>query len=509
MTRKRKTFRDSGYSEHGASRRKPSLIKWHAHSLSPHEDISQNIELLRARSRDLYSGGAPLGRGAIDRIVLNALGPGLKLNVRIDPDSLNMPQEEAALWAAHTESEFDYWASSKYADFGGELSFYEMQVLALKSILLDGEVLAILRSRKVRDNPYTLCVQLIEAERLATPIGQSTRLVDEGVQLDESGIVKGYWVANRNPNAEITGQPRTEYKYIEKDANVLHLFPRERIGQHRGVPFLAPVIENLKQLSRYTEAELMAAVVSGMYSIFFEHEAKSDGMNYGAEEYASESGFGETPGLEGISTEMMYGSIMDLPEGVKATSVSPGRPNQNFNLFIESLAHQIGGALGIPQELLFLHFTASYSASRGALLEAWKVFKYWREWFAENFCQRVYEAFIDEAIMSDRISAPLYYRDDYTAKLYTWASWVGPSQGQLDPTKEVGAAVQRIENNLSTYQRECGELTGEDWDLVIDSLTRERGKLADSGGDKGEDSEDKGSGVTDGGGIGDESREQS
>ena len=477
------TITNSGYSEHGASRRKTSLIKWTAESKSPHEDISENLETLRERSRDLYAGGAPLGRGAIDRVVLNALGAGLKLNVRIDPYRLLMDEEQAAQWASHVEGEFDFWASSRHSDFNEELTFYELQVLALKSILLDGEVLAVLRHERNPSSPYTLNIQLIEAERLSNPHGAMKPLLDEGVQLDEWGRVTGYWIANRNPNAELPGQVRTEWVFLPKSEEVLHLFPRERIAQHRGVPFLAPVLETLKQLSRYTDAELMAAVVSGMYAVFFEHAPRDDGMSYGEEDYASDEGYGETAGLEGLSTEMMYGSVMDLPEGVKATSISPGRPNQNFNLFIESLAHQIGGALGIPQELLFLHFTASYSASRGALLEAWKLFKYWRAWFAEGFCQRVYEAWLDEAVRLGRVEAPLWGKDFAARSCYSWAEWVGPSQGQLDPTKEVAAAVERINNNLSTYQRETGELTGEDWDLVMSTLTRERAKLKDDAKD--------------------------
>jgi capsid protein len=44
---------------------------------------------------------------------------------------------------------------------------------------------------------------------------------------------------------------------------VLHLFDKVRPGQSRGVPYLAPVIELIKQLGRYTDAEVMAAVVSG------------------------------------------------------------------------------------------------------------------------------------------------------------------------------------------------------------------------------------------------------
>ena len=468
---------NTGYSEHGASRRKTSLIKWNASSKSPHEDISENLELLRERSRDLYAGGGPLGRGAIDRIVLNALGPGLRLNVRIDPEALGMDERQAAIWSAKTEAEYDYWASSKKAHSGGEMSFYDLQVLALKSILLDGDVIALLEHK-----PH-LSIRLIESERLQSPPNRGGLIVDEGVELDDWGDVQAYHITNRNPNAELTGQPPVKWVRLPADENVLHLFLRERIGQHRGVPFLAPVILQLKQLSRYTEAELMAAVVAGMYSVFFEHPVKEDGM-MGSDDYASEEGYGETSGLEGISTEMMYGSVIDLPDGVKATSLSPGRPNQNFSMFIESLAHQIGGTLGIPEELLFLHFTASYSASRGALLEAWKLFKFWRKWFAENFCQPVYEAWLEEAVRSGRIEAPLWDKDAYTRSLYSWCEWVGPSQGQLNPVQEVQASVMKIENNLSTYQRETGELTGEDWDLVMSALTRERSKLPPQGLDQ-------------------------
>lgn len=472
----RQTITNSGYSEHGASRTRTSFLKWFASSKSAHEDISENVELLRERSRDLYAGGAPLGKGAIDRIVLNALGSGLRLNVRIDPRLLNMSEQQAIEWAAKTEAEFDYWASSRLADAGGEMTFYELQQLALKSILIDGECFAIMKHSTLqhKNAPYTLRIQLIESERIQTPLTRQNYIWDEGVALNREGNVVGYNIKNRNPNSELTGQPSLEDRFILVSKNILHIFQRERIGQHRGVPFLSPVIEQLKQLSRYTDAELMAAVVSGMYSVFFEHAPREDGA-YGEDEYAVDANFGET--IEGITADMMMGSVMDLPEGVKATSLSPGRPNQNFGQFIESLAHQIGGALGIPQELLYLHFTASYSASRGALLEAWKLFKYWRSWFAESFCKPVYEAFLTEAVNLGRIEAPMYLKDDFHAKLYAWSEWVGPSQGQLDPTKEVQAAVMKIANNLSTYQRETGELTGEDWDLVMSALTRERMKI--------------------------------
>lgn len=469
--------RNSGYSQHGASRNKISMVNWYADSKSPHEDISENLDILRRRSRDLYSGGGPLGRGAIDRIVLNAVGNGLRLNVRIDPELLGMTEESARKWASKVEALFDDWAVSKQASYDNTLNFYEMQNLALKCVLLDGDCFVLMRQ-----DYDSLKLQLIEGERVQVPYGPERKtgvMIDEGIELDELGRPVAIYVANRNPESEIINQPALKYSRIpyygeySLEPQIIHLMNPERINQRRGVPLLSPVIELLKQLSRYTEAELMAAVVSGIYAIFFEHEQRESGT-IGSEEYASEEGLGGLDGLENITQKELYGTIMDLPEGVHANAVAPGRPNQNFNAFIESLVRQVGGCLGIPSEVLLLHFTSSYSASRGALLEAWKVFRYWRKWFSDNFCQPVYEIWLKDMLLFNKIEFGEAYKSDHNRqKLYTWASWTGPSQGQLDPVKEVNAAVLRVKNGFSTYQRETGELTGEDYDLNIQQLKRE------------------------------------
>ena len=474
-----KRVKNSGYSHHGASRTRPALLRWYSSSKSAHEDISQNVKLLRERSRDLYAGGGPLGRGAIDRLVLNAIGSGLKLNVRIDPERLGMSESRAREWASNVENEFSFWAESKDCDISRQLNFFELQGLAMKSVLLDGECLCLLPMHAIPNNPYELKVQLIESERLETPSEVNVnRMIDEGVELNDFGEPIAYWIANRNPNAEILHQPQLEHKrirlfgYYSGRRNIIHLMQHERINQHRGVPFLSPVIEVLRQLGRYTDAELMAAVVSGMYAIFFEHEPRDEGV-IGEEDYASEEGLGETPGLEGISQEQMYGAVMDLPEGVKPVSVSPNRPNVSFDAFIQSLVRQIGSALGLPAELILMQFTSSYSASRGALLEAWKLFRYWRTWFADNFCQPIYEEWLDEAVLTGRVKAPGYFDDPVLRKAYAWSEWTGPAQGQLNPVQEVQAAVLRVQNGFSTNQKETAELTGEDYDLNIRQLQRE------------------------------------
>ena len=354
--------KNSGYSHYGASRTKPSVSAWYSSSKSPAEDITENLELLRERSRDLYAGGGPLGRGAIDRIVLNSVGPGLTLSCRIDAEGLGLSEEEAAQWEQNTEREFAFWAESKDCDIARGMNFYELQNLCFKSVLLNGDALVMLPMRKTRNFPYDLRISLIEGDRLENPpLKAYNQMIDGGVEFDIDGKPIAYHIANRHPLSEIAGQPRLEYVRVPAFGartgrrNVLHLLPMERIGQHRGVPFLAPVIETLKQLGRYSDAELMAAVIGGIFAIFFEHGVDDNDISdfVGEESMASDLGIQERKeeelqawreGLNSVGVNDMYGMIADLPERTRAKSISPARPNSAFDAFVTSLVRQIGSA---------------------------------------------------------------------------------------------------------------------------------------------------------------------
>lgn len=72
-----RSFKNSGYDEGGASRRKNSLKGWNADSRTPQEDIDLNLPLLRKRSRSLIM-TAPIAKSAIRRSVIYVVGSGLR-----------------------------------------------------------------------------------------------------------------------------------------------------------------------------------------------------------------------------------------------------------------------------------------------------------------------------------------------------------------------------------------------------------------------------------------------
>ena len=134
----------------------------------------------------------------------------------------------------------------------------------------------------------------------------------------------------------------------------------ERPGQRRGIPVLANVVEALKQLSRFTDAELTAAVVSSMFTGFIKTQDGA-GLN---------GIFDKIDEHEKDTLAMGNGTLVNLKPGEDITFGDPSRPNVNFGGFVEAVCRQIGAALEIPYELLIKNFTASYSASRASLLEA-------------------------------------------------------------------------------------------------------------------------------------------
>lgn len=469
-----KEILNSGYSNYGASRSKKSLIGWRADGGSHKEDIEDNLTILRQRSRDLFM-GVPLATGAVKTCRTNVVGGGLLLKSQIDYEAIGISAKEARSLEQKIEREFKLWADSTSCDIERFDNFYELQQLAFLNWLISGDVIVLLPTTERVAMPYDLRIQLIEADRISTPKDKSQdKNIIDGVESNKSGETIAYYICNRHPNSKDLTE-KEEWVRVEAYGkntgrkNVLHLMNRERIGQRRGVPLLAPVIESLKQLGRYTEAELVAAVVSGLLTVFIEKES-----------YSSEPPFGQiVPEEEQVdrytenSIELGPGAIIDLNEGEKANIVNPGRPNAAFDGFVTAICRQIGAALEIPYELLLKNFNASYSASRAALLEAWKSFRMYREWLAADFCQPIYEEWLTEAVAKGRIEAPGFFGDPLTKKAYCGAEWNGPAQGLLNPTQEVAAAQKRVENGFSTRSKEAKEMNGTDYYKNISQLKQE------------------------------------
>lgn len=479
-----------GYGAAGASYQRRALRGMVAESGSPREDIDLNNQTLRKRARMLYM-AAPIASSAIKTPRTNVIGIGLKMNPRIDREILNLSKEEAEKWERNVKAEFSIWADDKIAcDATGMNNFYSIQQLAFISWLVSGDVFALVKQQDVtKMHPYSLRLHLVEADRCATP--ENTGFMNitcgeygknkiyDGVEVNSDGMVVAYHFRNKHPyevNTEETKYTRV-LAYGEKTGmpNVLHVMNSERPEQYRGVTYLAQIIEPILQTRRYTESEITAAIVESFFTAFITTEADTDEMPL---DEVGEEGeeLHQQVRHNNNEYEMGSGNVVVLKNGEQVNFGDPKRPASGFAAFLKEMCTQIGAALEIPRDILMKDFNASYSASRGALLEAWKSFKMYRGWFVDDFCTPVYGLWMAEAVARGRISAPGFFLDPVIRKAWLGCEWIGPTQGQLDPVKEVTAEIMSVEAGFSTNSDSTIRINGSDWNHNMDQIQSEMQK---------------------------------
>jgi lambda family phage portal protein len=482
----------------GASRVLRSMASWFAPVGSGTSDYNAGeLRTLRARSRDATR-MFPLARAALARSRTNIVGSGLMCRPSIDFETLGMTADEAEAANAQLRTSWERWAEDAIeCDAEATLDFYGLQSLALHSALSSGDCFALTPFEQRVGGVSGLKVQLIEADRVENPSTDCNRegLVD-GVALSVLPAVPGrplgYWIRSNHPgDSLVTAAPPTWKLYPAFGENtgrrrVMHVWnEKERPGQVRGAPMLAPVLEPLRQLSKWSDNELMAAVISAMFTVFIEKGATaldSNGNPIGA--------FGGVPAASVDSVPpgadpntlvppvpvqnvaMGNGAIVELENGDKAKFADPSRPSAQFDPFFVAVTKQIGAALEIPLDELLLHYSTSYSAARAAMLQAWRYYIGRRTTLVQQFCDPIYGLWLDEEVATGRVSLP-GYADPIRRRAWSRVIWIGPARGAMDEDKEASAAAKRIDAGLSNEAIECAAMTGQSRDQIYAQRVRE------------------------------------
>lgn len=483
------SLEEQGIIVPGSSKR--SMRGWTPSPNTADTDILFKADAMRAGSRDLFY-NTPIATGALRRETTNAIGFGLRLQCRLDREALGLSDEQADAWERKTEREFFSWANNPECDAARTLAFNQLTKLAFFSTSLSGDTFVLMPRVPRTGQIYDLRIQIVEADYVSNPnMAFDTVKLAGGVEIDELGAPVAYHfrrplqdaVLGLGVNAGDTWIRIPAYGTATGRRQVLHLYDKERPGQRRGIPMLAPVVDELKQITRLSKAEIQAAIVNSYFTVFVKSQTNTGNV---LQEGYIPAGPGYGMGGAGVSVkdssdprderlyEMGSANVLELNENQDISIADPRRPNQLFEPFFLAICKQIGSALQIPFEQLILHFSASYSAAKAALQEAWKFYIMRRLWAAQYFCQPIYKEWLIEAIYKGRIDAPGFFNDQVIQEAWCGSSWSGPSQGQLDPLKETKAAVMRMQNNLSTNEDEYVAINGDDWEGAMLRRSREK-----------------------------------
>ena len=458
------------YGYHGASTTKNSLRNLDDNLYSADEDIGENLEILMARSRQLYM-GSNVATGAIKRIRTNVVGRGIKLKSKINNEILKLSSEEVKRIQTEIQTLWNLWAgNSEECDITGQSNFYQLQSLAVLTQLIDGECFILMPFKKRQGNIFDLKLQFVDSARCRSPyLNYAEPNIRNGVEIDKDGRPIAYYFLENyfsTKTIKVSAYTKSGRK------NVIAIMEKERIGQRRGVPLLAPVIEALHQIGKFSNAELTNAVVSSIFTAFIKKSENSSPTSRMLGVGQDKDYPGEPD--RGINLKMGTGTIIDLKQGEDLVFADPKRPNANFDIFFTTVCKEIGTALEIPLEVLTSHFNVSYSASKAALEEVWKMYLMRREWLAAQFCQPVFEELIDECVEKGYLKLKGYKDNPLIRKAYLSAEWYGETQSQLDPLKEIRAAAERVALGVSTIATESRAINGSDWEDNLKQLALEK-----------------------------------
>lgn len=432
---------------------------WRPGGGSPAADLLPDLEDLRSRSRDLER-NSPLALGAIQTKVNGVVGTGLVLKSMLDFKKLGITEEQSIALQADIEREFELW--SKDADFAGQLHFLDMQRLIYRSARVSGDIGIVRRYRSNTGKTYGTRLVLIEGDRICNPNRRSdSDQVAGGVQLAADGVVEGYHFTDRHPG-EMRGRALS-WRYVPRVGpsgmkQFLLPYEMQRPGQPRGIPLFAPIVELVKQLGDYTAAEINAAVHDAMLFAFETLAADTDDDHV----IVAPESTGSVAGDDELQLADM--AIITTGPGSGVSINKPSRPNTAFEAFQLSIIKQMGVALGIPFELMIMHFSSSFSASRGALEIAWKGFLAEKAWLEREVLDVVLEWVLTESVAIGRLRLPGFFEDALKRAAWLGRQWIGPTRIQINPMVEAKADEIDLDMGAKSLDQIITERTGGDFE---------------------------------------------
>ncbi len=462
----------------GARTDRQNTRGWTPDARSPNDDTVGDQLPLRARARDAVRNMA-LAASTILTYEACVVGSGLILSPRIDREYLRLTDDAADAKEKEILRHYRAWAKSPWSSFSGSAAMGAQQRLVLTSMLVNGDHWVVKRRRKMPGMPYTLSLQHVEADLVCTPetMAQDSAIVD-GVEFDRNGVAIAIHVANHYPHdLTFLGQKiwaRLPIFAPDMERLVLHVVRGRRTNQARGVTLFSAALEPLKALNDFADNELTAALNDSIFTgVFYSKKGSrllpdmapidpETGEAITAESLAATDA---TQVQAPPKIPLLSGGVINLEmDTEKLDKVESARPSKQFAPFHEAWTKIYASAVGLPFELVVRHFTASFSASKGAINEGWRQIRLVRGDTVDTFASPVYESFVDELAATGLVDMPGYFEDHLVRAAYLGHVWSGPVPGHLNPAQEASAAETRMRVGITTLEGESAEYNGSAWE---------------------------------------------
>jgi lambda family phage portal protein len=467
-----------------AAKRTGSLKNWIPQRLWGRQAVALEREKIVERSVDITNND-PHACGIVDTVAATVVGSGLVPHPSLNADILGIDKEAAREIQKKQVAAYQLWYP--YADAGARMSFGAIQYLVKRNIMQYGEYLVLLHMIKDPIRPYSLACRVINPMRLKTPTDKTNdpNIID-GVEIGKFGAPVAYWIKKTGTGILDSNLPDTSKNFLRITARkahrwkVLHGFFCQSPEQVRGMPFFAPALKYLRDLNDYLDAELVSNIVTAAFSLFIE---TGDANPYDMADFmASRTETRTNADNESEDTryqELIPGGIMYGQTGQKPHPIAANRPGATFDPFVKVIKKAIASSFNIPYPVLFKDVeNVNFAGFRSAMLDAWRVYMYYRTWLGQGFNQPIYDMLQEEAYLrGDLPPGTEFYKN---MRHISRCDWRGSPKGDIEPVKAVTADVKAIEAKIKTRAEAITERGG-DYQTTMDQIEEEENDLEERG----------------------------
>ena len=414
----------------------------HADGLSATAAMTPAVRrVLRNRSRYEVANNS-YAAGIVDTLAEYLVGTGPRLQLLLDNLQYNNKVEG---W-------FDEWAEA--------IQLAQKLKTMRKAYATDGEAFALLTTNPKLDTRVKLDVQLVEADRVETPIRLlGNDAVIDGIEYDRYGNPAYYYVSKTHPGDL---SPAIEVFDRIPASSMVHWFKHNRPGQRRGIPELTPCLNLFAQLRRYTLAVLGAAETAAEFAMVIFTKTPPNGEAADVEP------------MDKVELERRMATV--LPEGWEMGQVKAEQPTTAYGDFKKEILNEIARCLGVPYNVAAGN-SAGYNYASGRL-DHQVFFKCIKNLQAElwlTVLEPILRGWLLEAsLIEGYLPQPL--------RMVTRVPhmWFFDGHEHVDPSKEANAQDTRLRNYTTTYATEYAK-QGKDWEKEFTQIAAEKKRMDELG----------------------------